>query len=98
MHQVAAYQALYSADTISMVAHSPAEIAEQLARSQAALKIDLNGDTLSKLSGLALKRAVARVRRTATSQIVFTPCGAADCSLRLQRQWRNERANYLYPP
>ncbi len=77
MHQVAAYQALYSADTISMVAHSPAEIAEQLARSEAALKIDLNGDTLSKLSGLALKRAqLLAFEGQPLSQIVFAgPAG-----------------------
>lgn len=73
MHQVAAYQALYSKATVADVSFSDSEIAAQLARSERALNLDLRPQGLSNIAGLELKRAqLLAFEDQPLSQIVFS--------------------------
>ena len=55
--QVAAYQVLYTTQTISMIASEPSELEEQFAVLDAALSIDFDQSSLTDVKGLDLLRA-----------------------------------------
>ncbi|MGX9354241.1 hypothetical protein ACS3SW_03490 [Roseobacteraceae bacterium S113] len=55
--EVAAYQALYVADTVAPLSADPATLQDQFARASTALGHDLDLDTFAGLSGFELKRA-----------------------------------------
>ena len=82
MHQVAAYQALYSSATISDVAFTEDEVLAQLAKSEAALDVDLRATELSDVTGLELKRAqLLAFSDQPLSQIVFADAGGLPIAL-----------------
>lgn len=56
MQQVAAYQALYSTDTIKTISSTDNELISQLSLAESALSISLPKETLAQIDGLELRR------------------------------------------
>ena len=70
--QVAEYQVLYTAQTVSMIAPSEAALADQFHTLDAALAIDFDAMTLSDIKGLDLLRAqILGFEGAPLGQIVF---------------------------
>lgn len=72
MVEVAAYQALYSPQTISEISTTPTQLAQQFDRAGAAIGRPLPAEALSSLSGLSLIRTqILEFEGEAIAQIVF---------------------------
>lgn len=73
MQQVAAYQALYSVETIKTVSATQDELIAQLTQAESALNISLPKEALSRLEGLELRRTqMLAFEGQPLAQIVFS--------------------------
>lgn len=73
MQQVAAYQALYSPETIAAVTSTPSDLQAQLAQAETALNITLPKEALQQIEGLELRRTqMLAYQGQPLAQIVFS--------------------------